>query len=319
MRNLQQSTAYNLMVLLVDSTTHINGFAGATLVIAASKDGGAFASISPTVTDRGDGWYNVALTTSHTDTLGDLILHITAVGADPTDVVTAIVAASYTVQDIASAVRTELTTELARIDEATSTRLASASYIAPDNSTITSIDTKVDVAVSTRLSAAGYTVPPTAVDNATAVRTELAVELARVDTDVSTRLSSAGYISPDNVSISAIKVKTDLLPGNPAASGEYTAAIASVQADTDALQAAVAGLPVPPSTSAIATAVFGSAVDGATTFAESVRLQNSVLAGKVSGAGTGTEIFRDLADTKNRITATVTSTGNRTAITRDAS
>ena len=66
-----------------------------------------------------------------------------------------------------------------------------------------------------------------------------------------------------------------------------------------------------------ASTIFGTAIDGTTTFEESVRLQNAVLAGKVSGAGTGTETFRDLADTKDRIVATVDTSGNRTAITRD--
>jgi hypothetical protein len=82
---LKQSTARNRMVFMVDETDHVSGLAGLTLTITASKNGGAFASISPTVTDRGDGWYNLALTTSHTDTLGDLALHVTATGADPTD------------------------------------------------------------------------------------------------------------------------------------------------------------------------------------------------------------------------------------------
>lgn len=63
--------------------------------------------------------------------------------------------------------------------------------------------------------------------------------------------------------------------------------------------------------------VAGTAVDGSTTLAESLRLANAVLGGKVSGAGTGTETFRNLADTKNRVVATVDSSGNRTAITRD--
>jgi len=73
------------MIFMVDETDHVSGLAGLTLTITASKNGAAFGSISPTVTDRGDGWYNLALTTSHTDTLGDLALHITSTGADPTD------------------------------------------------------------------------------------------------------------------------------------------------------------------------------------------------------------------------------------------
>jgi hypothetical protein len=68
----------------------------------------------------------------------------------------------------------------------------------------------------------------------------------------------------------------------------------------------------------IADAIHDEVVDGSVTFRESVRLQNSALAGKASGLGTTTAVFRDLADTKARITATVDSDGNRSAVTRDA-
>lgn len=85
MKELKQSTAYDFMVFMTDSADHVTGKTGLTLTITASKAGAAFASISPTVTERGNGWYSLALTTSHTDTLGDFALHITASGADPTD------------------------------------------------------------------------------------------------------------------------------------------------------------------------------------------------------------------------------------------
>ncbi|MFO0467372.1 MAG: hypothetical protein ACK5ZS_00265 [bacterium] len=88
---LKQSTARNLMVFLTDSTDHVTGKASATLTITISKDGGAFNSVSPTVTERGNGWYNVALTSSHTDTLGDFVLRATATGADPIDLRTQVV------------------------------------------------------------------------------------------------------------------------------------------------------------------------------------------------------------------------------------
>lgn len=83
---LKQSTARNLLVFMTDSADHVTGKASLTLTITASKDGAAFASISPTVTELSGGWYSLALTSSHTDTLGDLALHITATGADPSDV-----------------------------------------------------------------------------------------------------------------------------------------------------------------------------------------------------------------------------------------
>ena len=82
---IKQSTARNLMLFLTASSDHVTGLTGATLTITLSKDGAAFASISPVVTERGTGWYNVALTTSHTDTLGDFVLQATAASADPID------------------------------------------------------------------------------------------------------------------------------------------------------------------------------------------------------------------------------------------
>jgi|GEM_PF-2237531 len=87
MRLLKQNTAYNLVVLMVDSADHISGKTGLTLTLAASKDGAAFGSITPTVTELSYGFYKIALTSSHTDTIGDLAIHISATGADPQDVV----------------------------------------------------------------------------------------------------------------------------------------------------------------------------------------------------------------------------------------
>lgn len=86
MRLLDKSDTANVMVLMVDSSDHVTGKTGLTLTITLSKAGAAFASISPTVTERGSGWYNIALTAAMTDTEGDLALHVTGSGADPTDV-----------------------------------------------------------------------------------------------------------------------------------------------------------------------------------------------------------------------------------------
>jgi hypothetical protein len=50
-----------------------------------------------------------------------------------------------------------------------------------------------------------------------------------------------------------------------------------------------------------------------------MKIMVAALAGKISGAA-GTEIkIRDLNDTKDRITATVDTNGNRTVVTIDAS
>src|SRR4051812_27422097 len=82
---LKQSTAYTRMFLLVATSDHITGLAGLTPTVTISKAGGAFAAAGGTVTNISDGWYKIALTTTDTNTLGDLAFHCTGAAADPTD------------------------------------------------------------------------------------------------------------------------------------------------------------------------------------------------------------------------------------------
>ncbi len=60
-------------------------------------------------------------------------------------------------------------------------------------------------------------------------------------------------------------------------------------------------------------------VESSWTLRQALRIILSALAGKVNGAATTTINIRDMADSKNRISATVDGDGNRSAITRDAS
>lgn len=167
MRNLKQSTAANVMVFMTDSADHVAGKTGLTLTITASKDGAAFASISPTVTERGNGWYNLALTASHTDTLGDLALHVTATGADPTDLLCRI--SARVVDDV----------------------LPTVSYTAPDNAGIAAALAAVDTEITTLL---GY------VDDLegrlTAIRAGLLDNLVNLDVPVSSVGGGSGLTLP---------------------------------------------------------------------------------------------------------------------------
>jgi hypothetical protein len=58
-------------------------------------------------------------------------------------------------------------------------------------------------------------------------------------------------------------------------------------------------------------------VETSVTVRQSLRLANAANGGKTDGMATTTAHLRDLADTKNRVTATVDANGNRTAVTRD--
>ncbi len=113
---LKLSTARNVGIWMGDSTDRMVGKTGLTLTITASKNGAAFGSISPTVTELANGWYSLALTTSHTDTLGDLLIHATGSGADAADRYFQVCAelpgvlASSTIQSIWDGMTSALTT-----------------------------------------------------------------------------------------------------------------------------------------------------------------------------------------------------------------
>jgi hypothetical protein len=92
----------------------------------------------------------------------------------------------------------QVAAELATYDVPTKAELDSAIAGIPSAPTTGAIRTelatelaRIDVAISTRLATAGYTAPPSAATNATAVRSELSTELGRIDVATSTRSTPA--------------------------------------------------------------------------------------------------------------------------------
>lgn len=142
----------------------------------------------------------------------------------------------------------------------------------------------------------------------------------------------AGYVDTE---VAAIKAKTDNLPADPADASDVAAAfatvnstlstiagyvdteVAAIKAKTDLIPASPASTADIPSAAAIADAVHDEVVEGTVTLRQSIRLHNAALGGKVTGLDTFNPVFRDLADTKAVIDATVDSYGNRSAVTRD--
>ena len=84
---LLQSTAYTRTFLIVQSADHVTALTGASPTVAISKAGGSFGAPSggATATEVANGWYKISLSTTDTNTLGDLSIHCTAASGDPTD------------------------------------------------------------------------------------------------------------------------------------------------------------------------------------------------------------------------------------------
>jgi hypothetical protein len=70
-------------------------------------------------------------------------------------------------------------------------------------------------------------------------------------------------------------------------------------------------------TAAAIDAIWDEVMESGFTGRQMIRGFAAALLAKASGLDTTTAIFRDIADTKDRITATVDASGNRSAVTLD--
>ncbi|TPL40689.1 hypothetical protein [Mesorhizobium sp. B2-4-6] len=205
-------------------------------------------------------------------------------------------------------------------------------------------DTRIahlDADVSTRSIYAGADTAGTTtlLARLTAIRAGL---LDHLDADVSSRLAGGAYIAPDNAGIASIEAKTENLPSDPADQSAIIAAtdaimtrigapvgvdisadIAAKATQTsvddlptnaelttalgtadDAVLAAIAALTIP-TAAANAAALLAAAYEGSETVQDFLRLLRAVSYGKANALNGATAHYRDAADTKNRVTATV--------------
>lgn len=96
---------------------------------------------------------------------------------------------------------------------------------------------------------------------------------------------------------------------DPPTNAELVSEINSVQSDIAALNNL--------SAADVGDAVLDEVVEGSITLRQSIRGHNAALLGKSSGLETSTALYRDLADSKNRIDADVDTFGNRSTVTLD--
>ncbi|WP_292259128.1 hypothetical protein [Mesorhizobium sp.] len=156
--------------------------------------------------------------------------------------------------------------------------------------------------------------------DAPGVRTAVGLASANLDTQLSA-LSGNDTIINNNV----LAVNTKL--GAPAGAS-VSADIAAVKSDTGAIKAKTDNLPAAPAAvgdiptanqNADALLDRASGIEPGLTPRQGWRLWSAALLGKANGLGTGTAIFRDTNDTKDRINASVDQDGNRLAVILDPS
>lgn len=144
--------------------------------------------------------------------------------------------------------------------------------------------------------------------DASDIAAAFAITNAFIDTEV------AAILAAVDTEVGAIKAKTDNLPINPASQTNLDVAVSTRAAPGAAMTLTVGERDA----AAAALLDLAAAIEAGLTVRQLLRLVGATLAGKVSGAGSGTEVFRNaVADSKDRVTATVDASGNRTAIVTD--
>ena len=205
----------------------------------------------------------------------------------------------------ATGVRTELATELGRIDVATSTRLATSGYTAP----LDAAGTRSAIGLASANLDTQLGDLPTAVENAAAVWNALIASytqtgsfgqrvLRSTNTQAEVQVNGNGHVA----SVLHSSEAGSITVGAFAADSITAAALA-----TDAVTEIANGL-----------LDLSNGVETGLTVRQALRLDTAALCGKSSGFPSGPGVFRNVGDTKARITATVDSDGNRINVTTDA-
>lgn len=136
---------------------------------------------------------------------------------------------------------------------------------------------------------------------------EAGLDWANIGSPTTAQNLSATNIDVDQVvaSVSGAVGSVTGAVGSVAAGGITAASIATGAIDADALAADAVD------------EIWDEVMEGSTSARQSLRLANSANGAKTAGMSTATGTIRDLADSKDRVTATLDGSGNRTAVTLD--
>lgn len=217
--------------IFVDSETdNKTGVTGVAVELATNFElrksgGGSFVGISPTIAEIGDGHYQVTLLASHRDTSGPLVMRTTATGANSVEIHHRIVDPATIIRDAVGLAAADLDDQLGTLstfDPTTDQVIVATNNDKTGYALTTAERTAIAVAVAADILndgdgsavmqaiadqiAADWVagdVSPVAV--ASAVRTALATELARIDAAISSRSSHGAPTIP-----TASEIRTEL-------------------------------------------------------------------------------------------------------------
>lgn len=302
---LKQSTAVDVLIgPFVDLTNGASAENSESPAVKLSKNGGALAAKNDATTPSlsADGYYICDLNATDTNTVGTLVLTVAASAtALPVRHEFQVVAAN-----VYDSLYAASGTDILQVETTTNSDKTGYSI----SGTKTTLDALNDIAATDIVSNGAITTSSGAVSNVTTVAT--------TTTNTDMRGTDGAYTgTPPTAAAIADAVLDEVLSGHTTA-GTLGKAVADIEADTNELQSDdVPGL-IAALNDLSTTDILGMAYESTEDFQDFLRLTRAVLLGKTTGAGTGTENFRDRADGKNRVVSTIDSNGDRTAITTDA-
>lgn len=306
MIQIPQSTSFVVVFKAYLSSDHVSEATSKSIAITISKAGGAFGNPSAGATTAAEitsGWYKFTLSTTDTDTLGIIAIRGAVATIDDYGDRFCVVSAS--------------TGGLTNLDAAVTSRMAT--YSQPSGFLAATFPGGT-VANTTNITAG--TIATVSGNVAGSVGSVTGLTASNLDTTVSSRMAT--YTQPTGFLAAtfpgAVASTTNITAGTITTVSAVTGLTASNLDTTVSSRLAATGYTVPPTANANADALLDrtDAVETGLTPRQAIRLVASTTGAKISGGGTTTETFRNaVADSKNRVVATVDTSGNRSAITYD--
>ena len=303
---IKQSTALTIPFFCHDADGDaVTGLSDGDFTKRISQGSGAFAAMTVTITEMENGWYSIPLSTSHSNTLGILTIVFTH--------------ASIKQVNLQFRVHARLPDDLAHPTvSGRSFDVTSAGLIGIDlDNTVGSLAAGSEITGLNDPTAAA--VADAVWDEAKAGHTAAGSFGEEVQAhSLSTEITA---LNDPTAAAVADAVWDEAIAGH-VAGGSFGEEVQSHSTfDNTADQVIVTTNNDKTGYTLSATGVddvLDEVVEGTITLRQAVNLFLSVLTGKSSGGGTATLVFRDTADSKNRLSVTVDANGNRTAVgTRD--